>query len=626
MFKQLFNKLKHYTQEDLLKELLNPYFKEKLVDEMIEAGLDINWQNDEGESYLHLCTKKNLNISIEWLLKNKIDITLDNNNGETALYYAVEANNEMILRLLVDNGLEVDVINRYGRTPLQEAIISDKRKVLNFLIKKSKNINSTDINNRNIIFDAVSNGNMNVLSRILKIKQLNKNQIDINGNTVLHDHSIIKNDELAMVLLDAGVDPTLNDSDGKSYLCYLTQKGIKSLSVVNKAMNLGYDINACLTKKNESLLMNLVNVFFQNENLEIRTSLQKMIEALVEKGINLNIKDIHGENVLFYTVKNRDIETTHFLLEQNTIDINEKNNSGNSVLSIAVVEGSSNLDMIVTLLKFKANTSSKNMSNKSILESVIEKTVRENPKEPDFLFVLNSILENSNSDLTKYNSNNEPMFFDVVFNKRFNLLKLFRQYGFDIDQVDIEGNNIMHKVIKRFREEKNVNKRDLNEILTYLIKKGVDINCKDSSGRSVLHNAIVEDWENIIKLLLDSKANINTIDRRGRSLAHCCVWNNDLKNFNILHSYDAEVLNIADEYGILPINYAAFMGYKELVVKMIEAGSYVNNTNKKNPILVKSLMEHKKNLDSLSCDKDKPLIQRNITLLVENMKKEFELH
>ena len=624
MFENIFKKFKNYTQEDLLKELLNPYFKESLLDEMMQSGLDINWQNDEGESYLHLCAKKNLTISIDWLIKNKIKTTLKNKNKESAVFCAVNANNVATLQQLLDLGLSIDVKNRYNRTPLQEAIMSDRKKVLDFLIENSKDINSVDINNRNIIFDAVANGNRNIVSKVLEIESLNKNQIDVNGNTILHESSVIKNDELAMDLLDAGVDPTIRDAKGKSYLFYLTQKGIESLPVLNKAIALGFDINKCLSEKNESLLMSLVNSFTSCEEQSSKESLQKMMVQLISKGINLNIKDINGETVLFYTVKNKDIETTHFLLKQKSVDINEKNNLGDTVLSIAVVEGSSNLDMVVTLLKFKADANSKNMSKKSIIETVIEKTVRENPKEPNFLFVLNSLLENSNANLKKLNSTHEPLFFDVVFNKRFHLLKLFRQYGFDLNQEDIEGNNIIHNVIKKFREKsETVDKRDLNKILSFLITKGIDVNCKDSQGRSVLHNAVVEDWENIIKLLLDAKADINSIDKRGRSLAHCCVWKNDSKNFKILHSYDAKVLNIADEYGILPINYAAFMGFKDLVVDMIEAGAYVNNTNEKNPEIVETLIRHKENLDNLYEDKDTPLVRRNISLLVENMKKEF---
>ena len=71
--------------------------------------------------------------------------------------------------------------------------------------------------------------------------------------------------------------------------------------------------------------------------------------------MDLNSKDINGDNILFYTVKNRDLQTTHYILEQGNVDINEVNNDGETVLSLSIIHGSENIDMVVTLLKFKAN-------------------------------------------------------------------------------------------------------------------------------------------------------------------------------------------------------------------------------------------------------------------------------
>ena len=67
------------------------------------------------------------------------------------------------------------------------------------------------------------------------------------------------------------------------------------------------------------------------------------------------------------------------------------------------------------------------------------------------------------------------------------------------------------------------------------------------------------------------------------------------------------------------------MGYKDLVIKMLESGSYINNTSFKNDEIVQNLAKHSKNLDNLIYDGDNALIKRNISLLVENMKQEFVL-
>lgn len=626
MLKKIFNKSENFTNEDLKRELLNSVLKEKILNRIVASGVDINWQNSDGESFLHLCAKKNLILSMQWLIKNNIDKNLKTKNKETALFYAVNADNKEATRFLIDEGFDTNCVNKYSRTPLQEAVILNSKNVIELLLKKTKKIDNLDIHRRHVMFDAVSNGDIQLISKVLQNKELNLNQIDVNGDTILHQKSVIKNDDLAIKLIEAGADPSIEDAQGKNYLFHLARKGISSALVLKKVIEAGYELN-CTDKDNRTLLMDSLSRYAKLDDDEAKKSMSALVQELIHLGIDVNAKDKNGENALFIAVKFQDEFHTRFLLEKTDIDVNEQNNSGETVLSLSIIGGVENLELIKVLLEHGSNPEIKDQNQICSLEKLINRTLDENinKEKSNYFFVLNAVLDNSRADVNNQNSQGQPFLFDVIFHKDIKTLKLLKQYNLSLDIVDTSGNNVIHDMIKRFRENRSFKKRDLHQILTFLITLGVDVNATDTCDRTVLHNAIVENWEDIVKLLLDYKADINAIDERGRSLVHCCVWKNDVKNFKLLHAYDLTVLNIPDKYGILPINYAAFMGYKELVVCMIEAGAYVNNTELKHQKIVDNLSRHRKNLDMLLDIKDSKQVQRKISLLVENMKKEFEL-
>ena len=69
---------------------------------------------------------------------------------------------------------------------------------------------------------------------------------------------------------------------------------------------------------------------------------------------------------------------------------------------------------------------------------------------------------------------------------------------------------------------------------------------------------------------------INAIDNRGRNLIHNAVWKNNLKVFKQVYPYNRKLLNEVDKFGVLPINYAAFLGYIDFVIEFIELNARNN--------------------------------------------------
>ncbi|MFW2569238.1 hypothetical protein, partial [Aliarcobacter butzleri] len=67
-----------------------------------------------------------------------------------------------------------------------------------------------------------------------------------------------------------------------------------------------------------------------------------------------------------------------------------------------------------------------------------------------------------------------------------------------------------------------------------------------------------------------------------------------------IHQSKQEIINIADGFGARTINYAAFMGKKDLVLEMLSMGTLINNHHKKSPKILSFHEKYHKNILNLT--------------------------
>lgn len=80
---------------------------------LINAGADVNVQENEGNTALHLTRKQKI---VEMLLNAGANVNIKNNVGDTPLHSVVNYSN--LVQLLVDKGADVNASNNKGKTPL----------------------------------------------------------------------------------------------------------------------------------------------------------------------------------------------------------------------------------------------------------------------------------------------------------------------------------------------------------------------------------------------------------------------------------------------------------------------------------------------------------------------------
>ena len=640
MLKGFMNK-KKFNETDLLTELLNPVFDPKKIDTIYKsANLDLNWQNNKAETFLHICAKAGFIESVKWLLNNDVNTEIENLENETAVFYASHSNNLPLITLLVECGANVNHLNIHHRSLIQEAIISSNNRLVNYLISKSKNLSNEDKYGNNLIFDAISNGKKEIISLIASLDEVDINHINHEGNTVLQQEVVLRNNNLAIALMELGADPTIQDKNGKNFLFYTISKGYKNVEILEKAVELGCDINT-RSSDNTTILIEAINHFLNTpkDKEDEKENHLLMVKELIEKGVEIEAIDDRNETAFFAATRSADVKLIDIFLTNENISINHRNVDGETVLSVLILKGIVNIKTIIKFLDHNANPNIKNKQGKNCIEILSDIILfSQNHKELDpniekeldvngeYLTVLSKIIAHSSVDFKQLNSKGKPVFFDSILCFNMNLFKIFRDANIDINLRDTQGHNIIFELMDYNNSQLNKKEKKLYfDMMQNLINLGVDINAKNNEGLTPLHKSVSEKCEYTVKLLLEAKSDSFAVDNKGRSVIHNCIWKDTTRYFKLIHSYNPEIINIPDKFGLKPINYAAFMGKKELIIQMLDAGALVNNPHKKDAKILKFFEKFHKNILTMEEGIDSEVDRKSLRLLANAMIEEFDI-
>ena len=81
---------------------------------LTSPNLDLNYQNKEGNSYLHIAILFEREEMIKTLIKKGININMKNNEGNTPLHIAYNVGNKNIINELIRNNIDLRIKNKYG--------------------------------------------------------------------------------------------------------------------------------------------------------------------------------------------------------------------------------------------------------------------------------------------------------------------------------------------------------------------------------------------------------------------------------------------------------------------------------------------------------------------------------
>ncbi len=304
------------------------------IEEFLKDGNNLPQINTKrlkrGDTLCHLITaiyNQTFEPTFKLLLDHKMDLNIQNDNEDTPLHMAIKRGNETATRALIKAGANLSIKNKFGQTVFHLAAISPVANLLELLLTHIQEGNDS---NRNML-----------------------EAQDMDGNTPLHlsliSHNKVRNYQ---ALIQKGVNFALCNKNGvKPINSSLGQKTIRSLlnmaissgniNLLNAALDAGANPNHhspffplhhvlihykkdLRTSAALALINNKADYYFarndgkQAIHLAVIASDNEVLNAITNKDNinNINAQDKKGYTPLYYAISRNNSTIINFLIEK----------------------------------------------------------------------------------------------------------------------------------------------------------------------------------------------------------------------------------------------------------------------------------------------------------------------
>lgn len=115
-----------------------------LLQQFVKVGVDINSQDKNGISCMHVIVdQRNIN-SVRTLFETGASLDLQDNRGLSPLFYAVLNRDIEMISLLLELGANVNLIDKSGQTVLMRSVLNGNYDMVKILLEKGANPNIYD--------------------------------------------------------------------------------------------------------------------------------------------------------------------------------------------------------------------------------------------------------------------------------------------------------------------------------------------------------------------------------------------------------------------------------------------------------------------------------------------------
>ncbi len=285
-----------------------------IIDYFQKKGLDIQSKDNDGNGMFNYAAIKG---NIE-LMKKLIDMGVDykgeNKEGGNAMIFASygsrgSSNPLEVFEYLDGLGIQANVTTTHGETPLHNLAYSNKDpKVFEFIVEKGVDINQANEEGNTLLLNAI-NGENEEIAQIYIPKVADINHQNEDGYSALTYAVIRHQDALIPVLLEAGANADVVDSEGNNLVFY----AFDSFDEKEKA---SFESTMKMLKK-EGVSMDPVQ---DNGNSLLQVATEKgevfLIEQALNMGADINAKNREGLTVLHLAaMKAENEKVLEYLLE-----------------------------------------------------------------------------------------------------------------------------------------------------------------------------------------------------------------------------------------------------------------------------------------------------------------------
>lgn len=458
-----------------------------------------------------------------------------NDNGDSPLHCAVHKGQLASAEQLVQKGAHMELINKKGLSPAFAAVLKDDPRFIRIFVAHQLNLARHTRNGDTIFHTAIK-------------EQKPYSMHYCAQETALHNVTNKENKTPTFLAIDHNID--LLTLFKQSQLNAATSTGIKPIHYATQHNNYGA-INYLLNNNisiNESDSHGNTPLFYANN--------EKTLTFLLDRNADLRKRNNKGEDVLAIATHNNNLPLIAALTQKHKIDINARDNKGQTSLMRATIE--QNHETMTTLINLGANI----RITDNARETVLHKIARNGDQKAAKI-----VLDYEKSLLTDLNKDGNSPLFTAIQNGNITFAEFLIDAGSRTDTVNNNGNTVIHELIKK----------NNSWLLTKLLKKADCniINHKNKTGESPLYLAIDNDDIETIKTLIAYKANIYVMDAYGNNIAHIAAKNGKLRTLTYLQSKQ-EVLHSTNNNRETPFMCGAQQGQLEATKLLLTEDHFIN--------------------------------------------------
>ncbi|MBN8829029.1 MAG: ankyrin repeat domain-containing protein [Sphingobacteriia bacterium] len=447
---------------------------------------------------------------------------------------------------------------------------------------------------------------------------------------------LVKSVESGDILIKTDINGSFIEAKTPLIIKYLhkTYKTIPFLNIVNNNQKLK-EIYELLLKLNTSLINNLnynnktLNVDFHisrgvdinctdnDENTPLHFTVKngsvKTVEALLKKGAEIDIRNIYNQTPLHEAVRygqenivkllilykanleaktkigftplhlaahNGYLNITKDLIEAGA-KLNIKNNEGRTPLQTAEEEGKLEVVLYLSNIHKERENNNENIVEENETINIIKKNnlneiISSSKGTSDQLaklvvkWICNEDIKvtiDSNGEFIEVTNPNYLLSFYRVLQK-----KEFEQY-----KSDTKISNII-RVATNLSTSLLANTEFSFEKVKFFIKRGADINFRNSFEQTALHLAVIKGQFDIVNYLLCKGVAIDVCDNLNYTPLHEACRNGYLGIVKLLIASGANV-NCKSNENFTPLHFAASNNYPNILLTLLNAGANIENKN-----------------------------------------------
>lgn len=356
----------------------------------------------------------------------------------------------IILNYLKKNpDLDLNIKDEFGNYLVEYILNSEDIPLIQYFLTKEIFLDIIDTNGTTILYNLVKFNRIEILDLVLRsdeskigIHILDKR--DVKGRTSLHYCVIFNNQNIIDLLIKNGGDPYIIDKKGDNVFFYCIKykrtkillhlfKYFKNFKIRNidgeTLLQVSINYN---NKEITSYLIEKTDIDLNNKTSEYgSTALHQavvnndleLINKLIKYGANIAISDNLGNNVLHFSILEKNTNLIILFLERNKIDLNLTNLSGFIPLNLYLSEFSSFNDKILNMFIKGSNLNIQNFNGNTSLHLLDSKDQVSKFNNELELKLLNIYIENYEGKSVINSSKNKNELLKIVEESFYNNLK-----------------------------------------------------------------------------------------------------------------------------------------------------------------------------------------------------------